>query len=458
MPEISTPPTAGDSASSRFSDALHRYASSDIFCTPERPWVADNPFRRPLLNELGIGDLPLSDLGLDNLSCNSGLVANRVLMSVYERDFVFLPRQSSESKWSDFHAYYDSDSRLTGETLRPTLERILFKGIQDSVVVSGPWTVDAFTKYFDDFRSSYTAASNAALMATITGARNPRAAALMYFIQLAGDFLVESSAMTRNVLGNYGALQSELFKVVIDECGYGVHATKHSTMFQALLASHGIDTTPHVYWQFYLPTSLLLNNYYNLICRDHRFLFRYFGAILQVETAFRLTCKQMAHMAREVFGAQTEVDYFLEHVHIDDHHSRMVLDNLVIPAAREHGAFALSEMLRGFEESLVVGELFGNGLKTQLLWADQAPTEVATADQTAEQLMATPGSVWHGTSVADAATRIVAKEGNVFVVAGYRSSFALSKGESLLIPAGCLYGIITMPGAAFDRRATGAPA
>jgi len=31
----------------------------------------------------------------------------------------------------------------------------------------------------------------------------------------------------------------------------------------------------------------------------------------------------MAEMMRAVFGPDAEVQYFLEHVHIDNHHSRM---------------------------------------------------------------------------------------------------------------------------------------
>jgi hypothetical protein len=124
---------------------------------------------------------------------------------------------------------------------------------------------------------------NSPVMKAIEDSSNPVHAAKTFLIQLAGDFLVESSAMSRNILGSYGSIQSELFKVVIDEYGYGVHQSKHSRLFEETLESVGLESTPHSYWQFYLTSSLMLNNYFNYISGDHSKFFRYLGAIFYAE-------------------------------------------------------------------------------------------------------------------------------------------------------------------------------
>jgi hypothetical protein len=384
-------------------------------------------------------------------------------MSIYERDFVFLPTRSLESKWDDFQIYYSDELRLKGEAVRPQLERYVFSSAEREIQLSGTWSLEAFEAYFDDFRKNLTASDNARLMTAITSAHNPVSAAHTYLIQLAGDFLVESSAMARNAIGNYGQLQSELFKVVIDECGYGVHSTKHSTLFQKVMESQNLDPVPHTYWQFYLPTSLYLFNYYNYICRDHRHLFRYIGAILQVETSFGVTCKQMADMMRSVFGPNAETDYFLEHVHIDNHHSRMVFEDLVRPSVKIYGNAALHDILRGFEESLLIGAAATAGMLSQITWADslEAKQGENQKDETRPLRLApltqpAPDRRWEGTWMSDEETTYTVKAGELDVVAGYGTVATFGAGQHTRIPAGILYSIRTSSDCVFDTATNGA--
>ena len=425
---------------------VQAYAGASIFKEMDRPWEKDNPFLRPLLNCDFLGFDTTDPLSSDQLSSNASLIANRILLSVYERDFVFLPRHELDEKWENFKSYYSDELRLLGEIIRPQLERFVFTSVNKEVDISGPWTIEAFEAYFDDYRKGFNAEGNQELMTAITSARNPAAAALTYLIQLAGDFLVESSAMARNTVGNYGQLQSEMFKVVIDECGYGVHPVKHSTLFERVLLSRGLDPVPHTYWQFYLPTSFYLNNYYNYICRNHRHLFRYFGSILQVETAFRVACKQMTDMMRAVFGPQAETDYFNEHVHIDTHHSRMVLENVIIPAVKTYGNSIMSDIVRGFEEAQVVGTIFTNGLKKQIEWADsffatpesdsppeQRPLRVVQFDELDKN------RGWDGTRMCDMDTVYSVRSGEFDLVAGYSVVATFGAGQQVRVPAGVLF-------------------
>jgi hypothetical protein len=439
--------SASDTASGvALDDYIRIYAGSEIFQRRSVPWEEDNPYRRPLLPEDFLGIDTETAIPLADMRSNSSLVANRLLMSIYERDFVFLPASNLDDKWNDFQAFYGDELRVAGEVIRSRLEPYVFSSVASEFSSSGRWTLESFEAYFEDFRKTFNAPGNMSLMRSITGAANPVAAAQTYLIQLAGDFLVESSAMARNAIGNYGQLQSELFKVIIDECGYGVHPTRHSTLFQKVLVSRGLNPIPHTYWEFYLPSSFYLNNYYSYICRDHRHLFRYFGAILQVETAFGVTCRQMAEMMNTVFGPDAEVQYFLEHVHIDNHHSRMVFEEIVVPAVKTYGTSILEDILRGFEESRIVGDVFGTGLMEQIAWGDSFFSQ--SKEKSAERL--TPIRVvpiverdlsgrWTGTKMSGRGAALSVKSGELDIVAGYGICATFGPGQTVQIPPGVLY-------------------
>jgi nitrosourea synthase len=431
-------------ASTLAAAALQSFAGRSIYAPSKELIHPDNPFRRPLLNDAFKGWDPEA-YSLDDLSCNGSLIANRVLLSVYEQDFVFLPRTSFDAgKREAFAEFYDRDARVTGEILSCRLEKLLFSCVSKSVHVSGDWDAASFAAYFEDFKQNFRAEKLSALMNTITAMHDPVGGARMFLVQMAGDFLVESSAMARNVVGNYGPVQSELFKVVIDECGYGVHKTKHSTLFEDILRSQGLDHIPHTYWQLYLPTSMYLNNYYNCICRDHGSVFRYFGAILQVETAFRLTCEIMAQMMKTVFGASAHIDYFREHTHIDDHHSRMVMEKIVVPIVASHGEFALREIVRGFEESLVVGDQFTAGLQRQIGWIDRVDRDrdIRRLPACAEpQSMRAARGELCGTQMADADTGYQVTSGRLEFVFGIDKHFTVNTGDCITIPRNVLYGV-----------------
>lgn len=354
-----------------FQSALQAFGSSQLFRDPE-DWINhDNPYRRAIRPQV-FGYLDFSKpLARDQLLEYTSLAANRLLLTVYEQDFLLLPQQGFSAKRADYEAFYQDPTKALGEVLRPFLERYLFTFLDSEISITGAWTARTAASYFEDARDRCLAGDDNPAMNAILGSADRQHAARTFLIQLAGDFLVESSAMARNLLGSYGPLQSELFKVVIDEFGYGVHEKKHSTLFQRILRHYDLHTDVHCYWQFYLSSSLLLNNYYNWICRDHSRFFRYLGAIYFAETTFIKTCRQMADMLRSVFGADSEVEYFLEHVHIDAHHSRMVYDKLVAPAIDEFGVEVIPDIVRGFEESKLLAELADSDFCEQVSWADQ---------------------------------------------------------------------------------------
>lgn len=357
---------------------LSAYAQHPLF--HPGPVAVDNPYRRRL-------DVPAKQLDLqpcalgETLASVQGLFLNRVLLTIYERDFVLLPKQGFADKLDDFGSFYGAELEQLGRRIRPSLERALFAPLHATISIQGTWTIERFRAYYEHFCSVDCAASHQRLTQRIAKLTERRAGLRFYLIQAACDFLVESSAMAMNALGNYGPIQSELFKVVIDECGYGVDRTRHSTLYQFVLESVGLDSTAHTYWSEYLPATLYGANYYNYLSRNHARLFRYFGALLHVESCFRITTGHMADMMREIVGTAAEVRYFEEHTHIDRHHSRMALENIVVPSAERFGAWALQEMLCGFEESRAVGSLYTEALLRQVDWMFEIEAGATEADQ-----------------------------------------------------------------------------
>lgn len=351
-------------------ECLSQFGRGEIFQDTDTWTISDNPYRRPLRPHV-LHHLDFSKPATrDEILNYSSLAANRALLTMYEGDFVFLPDRGLDKKLDDRDSFYDDGRAVMAAVARPWLERYLMTFLDAEVSVSGNWTPASLLEYFSAFADEARAAGGNPAVDAVLASSNREHAARTLLIQLANDFLVESSAMARNILGSYGSLQSALFKVVIDEYGYGVHGSKHSTLYEQLMRSVGLDPTTHAHWQFYLSSTLLLNNYYNRICKNHRGFFRYIGAIYYAETTFVHTCADYAEMMRQVFGRDAEVGYFMEHVHIDRHHSRMVLSELVVPVLERFGAVAVTEMLRGFEEARVLGELADRDFVSQVAWAD----------------------------------------------------------------------------------------
>lgn len=352
-------------------ESLERIAAEPLFSDAEdgEMEIAANPFRRPTrLNDHRFIDFH-TPLLKDALTSNAGLAANRLLLNAYEQDLVFLPANGGGRNLSAFQAFYSNTVRRAWDTLRPTLETCVFGFLDRAVDVTGRWRADDLFSYLTESERSFADAPHRDLD-TILACRDPKAAARAYLIQFASDYLSEASAMARNTPGAYGPLQSELFKIIIDEYGYGVHDSKHSTLFEHTMRSVDLIPEVHRYWQFYLPTSLMLTNYFHYICRNHRHFFRYLGALFYTESSLVYTTQAQSRALRQVFGDQVDTRYFDEHSHIDSHHGRMSLDCLIKPAVAHFGDAVIPEILRGFEEWRLLEDLASQDFINQVRWAD----------------------------------------------------------------------------------------
>lgn len=427
------------------------YAANPLFGYLKEWVIADNPYRRPVDQQTVTRHDFGRPLKREEALGASALAAQRMLFNVYETDFVFLPEKDLAAKRGDFVSFYSNENKLLGELIRPALEAHLFGFLEDEIDVSGKWTGAAVRAYLRSVVESHERSELASLQ-LILSSPEPERAAEALLIQVAGDFLTESSSSARNLLGKFGTVQSELFKIALDDYGHGVHQAKHSTLFENTLTTCGLSADAHAYWHFYLTGSLALNNYYHYVCRDHSKFFRALGAIAIGESMFAHTCRKISEMLRAVFGGKVDTYYFDEHYHIDAHHGRMAVENVVVPAVAKYGDSVIPEIIRGMEELQLITNLADEDFMAQVAWACELDKHRDDAAQLFGGDLGDEAEVTKTAVVAHEGDAVITRAcdtdilcrvdtGALDVVAGHGQSIQLREGEAVRIPRRRLHGL-----------------
>lgn len=429
---------------------IELYAARPLFGDTAEWVIRDNPYRRPV-DWKTVRQLDFSrSLKKAEILGSSALAAHRMLLNIYETDLIFLPANDFATKRNDFSSYYSNDNKLLGELIRPTLEAHVFNFLKDEIDVTGKWSVAALKSYLESIVKKHEQ-SELEICSRILASPNAPRAARALLVQVAGDFLSEASASSRNILGKYGDIQSELFKIVIDDYGYGVHPAKHSTLFENTLATCELMSDVHAYWHFYLSSSLAINNYYHYVSRDHSKYFQAIGAIAVAEAMFSHTCREISKMLRAVFGKAVDTYYFDEHFHIDAHHGRMAFDYVVAPAIARHGYSVIPEIVRGMEELQLLTSLGDDDFIAQLNFADTVDDLKARAQQIRRQILdgrlqnAATSHVENGgqslvTRVCNQDKLYSVELGSLDLMIGQDHSVRLDRGQAIIVPRQRLHG------------------
>lgn len=395
-------------------------------------------------------------------SAHRSLAAHRLLGTFYEAETVLLPEQGLAELHDDFDLFYGTELRGLREGSLSELERFAFGCLDDAVDVSGATTREALDAYFQHVVAEAGACSSPALKA-IAEARDRESAADLYLVQLALDGLTEASAMSRNLAGAYGPEQSALFKIFIDEFGYGVYDAKHTTIFAKMLRSRAMATHVHAYWNFYLAGPLATNNYYYYLSRDHAKFFRYAGAVTYAEAIFAPAFVEMVKVFRDIFGDAVDLHYCDEHAHIDAHHGRITKEQVLLALADRHGPRVVPELLRGVAEARLVGGWFEEDTAAQIRWADdlsrhrELVSAAPTSDAPPGRIVLSPESPF-GTRGHDDAMVLEIERGEADLIATPTGpAERLTRGDALLIPAGRLYGVKAVSPEAVCRLHTVTP-
>ncbi|VVO05757.1 hypothetical protein PS723_03012 [Pseudomonas fluorescens] len=423
--------------------ALTAFVSAPHFSQPIS-FFTSSPYQRPSRAQDITERIISSSLERDQLSSNHHLLAQRILLNIYEQDLVFLPKAPLTLDLHEFKSFYDPALVACGKTIRPALEKYLYHWLEQEIHVNGPWCLDSFIahthKVLDDI-----AHSDSKLYSVLTHSSNPQRAAKFFLTQCAGDFLSEASAMARNVLGNGGEYTSELFKILIDEYGYGIDKRKHSTIFEDLLKELDMPHHVHHYWQFYTAGSLSLTNYFHYVSANHGELFRYIGAMYYTEATLALTTRHQSRAVKEIFNGCVSTEYFDEHNHIDVHHGRMALQRLIIPMIKQFGDKIIPDLIRGFEEFKLLQDIADEELYAHIKWHDEL--DIYRAQATALYGNRPPDSIFTETKNELSVLHTHANDelfwvesGELNFVVSPELSVQLKAGEGIVIPKGMIHG------------------
>ncbi|CAN5206579.1 hypothetical protein BH10PSE4_BH10PSE4_38780 [soil metagenome] len=169
-----------------------------------------------------------------------------------------------------------------------------------------------------------------------------------FLLQASADLLAEASASALGVIGEFGPAQSALFRILIDEFGYGVHDRKHSVLYRAVMRGFGLPDEYNACWPLFDTAALRLHNTIHCLFQNPRYLFLQIGFLLHAETAYqRSTRDHFRYLAK--FHPEVDARYFGEHAHIDLHHTRMVIEEVAAPLVATHGPEVGVEIVAGAE-------------------------------------------------------------------------------------------------------------
>lgn len=336
-----------------FYQALDEYAAYPCLHKNSACLPPLTPYCRSLCDEAlaSINTQPIQGQEIVSLK---NLAINQLLFTINEQDLLFLTNLNTEFEYNRFKMFYDPDFVALGKWLKPCLEYLAFSFL-DEVSLSGLSSASSLRNYFINQVAEYEA-SESKLCVAIMESQYPLQAIKLMFTQMAPDFLSEASAMGRALLGSFGREQSELMKIFIDEYGYGQHHKKHSTLFEATLNSINLHSMPHFYYHHYLVTSLMISNYFHFLCSNRANCFKHMGALYYSEVVIPHYNKQISTMLRE-YAPGVAREYFDEHVHIDMHHSRMVLAKIIEPAIHQYGECIIEDIVHGFKAARLLFEL-----------------------------------------------------------------------------------------------------
>lgn len=438
--------------------ALHLFSRTPAFSQPKKGFFPATPYQRPSRPQDISESIVTERLSSQTLCDSDHLLAQRLLFNIYEQDLVFLPKAPVALDLREFKEFYDPQTMAYGKQIRPALENFLYGWLKEEIHVNGAWCENSFIAYTDSILQAI-GDSESRLYSVLTGSRNPQRAAKFFLAQCAGDFLSEASAMARNVLGNCGEHTSELFKILIDEYGYGIDKKKHSTLFENTLKQVGMSHHAHHYWQFYTPSSLSLTNYFHYISANHGEFFRYIGAMYYTEASLALTTQHQARALRHIFNDPITSAYFDEHHHIDVHHGRMALQRLIIPMIRQYGKTIIPDIVRGFEEFKLLQDIADEELYAHIQWHDDLDSYRAQASALQghkpvdNRITETQGelSVMHTHSNSEL---FWVEAGQLDFVVGPEHAVTLNAGEGVVIPKGMLHGtLVTSPSCTYTVTA-----
>ena len=269
----------------------------------------------------------------------------QTLMRAYQARYIVLP-PASGSIIADLDRRYDPADLARLEAARPGLERALI--VPQAVAAKKAAQGADVLAYAEALLPRLRAEPENPFTAFLRTSADREAHYRNFLLQSSADLLAEASASAFGVIGAFGAPQSALFRILIDEFGYGAHDRKHSVLFQAVMRDFGLSDDYAAYAPLFDTSSLELHNTIHWLFQNPRNVFLQAGFLLFAETAYQRSTADHFRYLRE-FHPAADARYFSEHAHIDLHHTRMVIDDVAAAFVASYGAEAGAEIVAGAE-------------------------------------------------------------------------------------------------------------
>ncbi len=328
-----------------------------------------------LASAAGPNPPPAWDGGFDPLpdDADAGLilhVKHLALLRCYQARYVLLPDAAPGGSVLDHLAAHYGEDRLRAlSNVRGALEDELIVPLQAEAATGD------VTAYVERLLPELRSVGSDPFLDALAGLTHREDHYRNFLVQSSADLLAEASASALGVIGEFGAPQSALFRILIDEFGYGAHGHKHSVLYQATMRSFGLDDRYNGYWRLFDTHTLVLHNAIHWLFQNPRNIFRQVGFLLFAETAYqRSTLFHARYLGR--FHPQADARYFAEHAHIDLHHTQMVVDEVIAPFVERFGPEVGGEIIAGAELTRAVFARNGAGQLALLAAFEAAPSAI----------------------------------------------------------------------------------
>jgi hypothetical protein len=428
--------------SSAVREQLKQYAQAPCFRKTTQ-WFMPNAWHRPL----AFGDAQLEQAhalhDFADVTTTNGYLLNKFLYTIHEQAGIFLPHAPlGPAGLKDYEAYFDRALIGQGLALRIPLENAVFTFL-DTGIETRDWSRTGLLDYLKAAVAEEDR-SPIGLTGALRGVTHKKEAVRLYLLHKASDFLTEGAAMTGSLGGSYGPLQNSLMKIFMDEYGNGNLERKHSSLFKKAMASCGLEIHPHCYFEDYLPTSLMMANYFHFICKSPKHFFKYLGAMYYAEATTTCFFQKLKAAFQEALGPTSmDLSYFEEHIEVDQLHREIVLRELIIPAIETYGDSILQDVYEGFETFRRLAGCAAVDLLGQISFADSVlsgkPAAEPRPGRASSALRLSGGNRAFFPRIADTAMRLEVEAGSLELGAGTGGFVTLSRGASVTIPQGRLF-------------------
>lgn len=305
---------------------------------------------------------------------------HQALMRAYQARYVLLPEDGGPIL-ARLRRRYDPQAMARLEALRTGLEQELIAPLAEAAIAANAGAEVA--AYAEALSPRLRNAPENAFTAFLRDIPDREHHYRDFLIQSSADLLAEASASALGVVGAFGAPQSALFRILIDEFGYGAHGRKHSVLYQAVMRDFGLVDEYNAYWPLFDTAALELHNTIHYLFQNPGNIFLQVGFLLFAETAYQRSTADHFRYLRQ-FHPDADARYFAEHAHIDMHHARMVIEEVAAPLVASYGAEVGGEIVAGAELTSTAFARAG----AHLLSVSQA---FAAAAQAGEAVYARPG-------------------------------------------------------------------